>query len=155
MQPDDLKALLGKFASYITEPGEKTNETLLEICDRIVALHHDTQRRNVPFTFDNETLPDAPREDYTRRRELVSAHFPDYGFYRLPDKIEEFEAEALVGDAVDDIADLLADFEEILWCFDNTSTEDALWHFHNGYWTHWGLHMRNLQLYLFRKITGR
>lgn len=150
MLPADIKSLLQQFVSYVTMPGEKKDEVLLELCDRIVAAYHEAR-----YTFDDRPLPDCPRSEPIGRREAISALFPGYGFYCLTSpKMEEFASDAMIGDAIDDLSDLTRDFEEIIWCFDHTSADDALWHFHTGYWQHWGQHMRELQLYLFRKVTG-
>jgi hypothetical protein len=53
-----------------------------------------------------------------------------------------------VGDAIEDIADIVGDLKEVLWCFKHTSENDALWNFHNYFKIHWGRHLRDLQLYL-------
>lgn len=150
MQPLEIKAVLQRFVRYVTEPGEKEDAALLELCDRILVAYHD-----VNYTFDDHNYPDAPKEEYASRRDKISALFPNYGYYCLTSsQMEVFEPDAMVGDAIDDLADLSQDFEEILWCFEHTSVDDALWHFQNGYWLHWGRHMRELQLYLFGRVTG-
>ena len=52
------------------------------------------------------------------------------------------------------LADITRDFEQVLWRFEHTSVDDALWHLDLGYRTHWGYHMRSLQLFLFRRVAG-
>jgi hypothetical protein len=134
MFPADIKLLLERFVGYVTTPGEKRDEALLELCDRIVAAYHQ-----VNYTFDNRAHPESPRPDSSVRRATISALFPHYGYYCLTSSnLAEFPADAVVGDAIDDLSDLSRDFEAIIWCFDHTSVDDALWHFHNGYWVHLG-----------------
>jgi hypothetical protein len=153
MSPTELKSILQRFVDYVSDPGEKVDEVLLELCDRVVSAFHAANYDATRYAFNQDEPSPAPREDYTSRRAKISANFPDYGYYRPAAHNEDDEGEEVLGDAVDDLADLLADFEEMIWRFDHTREDDALWHFHNGYWTHWGLHMRELQLYLFRKVT--
>ena len=94
--------------------------------------------------------PDAPREEYERMRSLTVEQFPDFGYYNKPSSVigEVAEAEVFVGDAVDDVADMAVDLLEVAWRWQNTSVDDALWHFRLGYESHWGEHLRYLQLYI-------
>lgn len=108
------------------------------------------------FTFDERDFPDAPHVDFDQRRALVSAHFPTLGYYNLADPTtQEIGAAAIVvGDGIDDIADIYADLKEALWCWDNTSVDDSLWHLTNSFGYHWGLHLRSLQYYLHVLASG-
>jgi len=154
MLPTDIQSMLRRFINFAIEPGEKTDEVMLELCDRVLVAFHDDGYSDTRYSFNDEEHSEAPREDYTTRRMRVMANFPSYGFYHSSAAADdEVSGEDVLGDAVSDLADLVGDFQEILWRFDNTGVDDALWHFHNGYWTHWGLHMRELQLYLFRRLT--
>lgn len=55
------------------------------------------------------------------------------------------------GEGRDDISDIVLDLKEVLWYFENTSKDNALWYFENSYKSHWGRHLRELQLYLHDK----
>ena len=63
------------------------------------------------------------------------------------------EAALNVGDAVDDIADIAMDLDDVL-CRWTESPDDALWHFVHGFNAHWGEHLRALQLYLYVRREG-
>lgn len=99
---------------------------------------------------------EAPTKKYEEVREMVSPRFPDCGFYNVALDISTNigEGELAVGDAIDDICDIAGDLEEVLWCWENTSIDDALWHFKESYGYHWGKHLRDLQLYLYAKELG-
>jgi hypothetical protein len=64
------------------------------------------------------------------------------------------ESKVLVGDGIDDIADILLDLKAVLWRFNNTSVDDALWDLKQSFQYHWGLHLRELQLYLHVLANG-
>ncbi|MDP3070187.1 MAG: DUF5063 domain-containing protein [Opitutaceae bacterium] len=150
MQPAEVRDLLKQFVGYVTKPGEKSDEHMLELCDRLVFAY-----RNTSYTFDNRDFPDAPRTDYGEQRAKISALFPNYGPYCLPTTMNaECSTDQMIGDAIDDLSDISRDFEEVLWRFEHTSVDDALWDFHEGYWRHWGRHMREFQFYLFHKISS-
>jgi len=87
---------------------------------------------------------------YEERRKICSARFPLLGYYNLPEYITHQigETNCLVGDAIDDLADILGDLQEVLWCYEKTRPKDALWHFSFGYRSHWGYHAENLLWYL-------
>ncbi|MFN7134579.1 MAG: DUF5063 domain-containing protein, partial [Myxococcales bacterium] len=57
-------------------------------------------------------------------------------------------AQIMVGDAIDDIVDIANDLQQVVWRWETTSEADALWHFRFSFTSHWGAHLRALQLYL-------
>jgi hypothetical protein len=81
----------------------------------------------------------------------VSERFPSLGFYNVVVDVTEklSETELAVGDAVDDLADIVDQLKAVSWCFEHTSANDALWHLWDSYVFHWGEHLRYLQLYLY------
>ena len=105
------------------------------------------------FDFDESNYPDAPKKNYSELREIVSLKFPNLGYYNIaqPTSVKIGEGAVNVGDAIDDICDIAIDLSEVIWCWENTSVEDALWHFRQSYEYHWGHHLRELQLYLLKK----
>ncbi len=107
----------------------------------------------VNYEFDETEYPEAPERNYQLIREKVQKRFPDLGFYNIPQDVSEKleKSEIIVGDAIDDISDIVGDLSEVLWCFENTSKNDALWHYQNSFRSHWGKHLRELQLYLHDK----
>lgn len=102
------------------------------------------------FIFDEKEYDDAPNNDYKNIRSKIELRFPKIGYYNIAREISENleNTELVIGDAVDDLADIVGDLLDVLWYFKNTSEDDALWHLEQSYISHWGLHLRNLQLYL-------
>ena len=150
----EIRDAIAKFIALIEESAnaaEKSIQRLRRSLDHLALLQHD-----VRYMFDERDYPDAPRKEYNAMRQMVSARFPDLGYYNVPSSVTRQIAESgvEVGDAIDDITDIAIELYEVLWRFDHTSTDDALWHFSNGYSTHWEQHLRELQLYLQRSIAG-
>ncbi len=100
------------------------------------------------FKFDENEYPDPPEKDHAATRLVLEKKFPNIGFYYTVDSnIEESDSpEVTVGDAIDDLVDIVGELEEVRWYFENTSKENALWHFQNSYRSHWGRHLKELQL---------
>lgn len=93
---------------------------------------------------------DAQSLPYQKNRDMCESRFPDLGFYNLPEHITHQigSTKWLLGDAIDDLADIMGDLQEVLWYFENNFSYDALWHFSFGYRSHWGYHAENLLWYL-------
>jgi hypothetical protein len=52
-----------------------------------------------------------------------------------------------MGDAIDDLADIILDVREVVWLADQLTLDDAHWAFRLHFF-HWGQHARELLLYL-------
>jgi hypothetical protein len=91
-----------------------------------------------------------PQIDSTKLREIVSNRFPKYGYYNSPNDVTSkiTETEITVGDAIDDILDITMELKTVLFYWDNSSSENALFQYQNGFNNHWALHLRELQLYI-------
>lgn len=120
-------------------------EALDVVLDKLALAYHFAE-----YETEGIVYPDAVREEYERMRKLTVEQFPDFGYYNKPSSVtgEVAEAQMFVGDAVDDVADMAVDLLEVAWRWQNTSVDDALWHFRLGYESHWGEHLRYLQLYI-------
>lgn len=122
---------------------------LVEVLDRLMSL-----ARRPDYTFEAghpppPRLPDA----YRTYRELAATHFATLDLYNVPVRIAGSVGEAAVGvgDPYDDIADIATDLAPVRWAFSNSTTNDALWHFHFGFDSHWGDHANNLRWYLYAR----
>jgi hypothetical protein len=155
MNRDDIHHAVLEFIQLmeIGRSSKEENLQALEFALDNLALVHNF----VEYQYDDSEYPEAIRKDYKELRRLAEERFPDLGIYNSPDSITQKinKSEICVGVAIDDVADIAGDMYEIAWYWNNTSPENALWHFHFGYDTHWGFHLRNLQLYVFAKKLGQ
>ena len=153
MTRDEIKSTIHYFFETLeAEMQPDLREVRLqEALDRLaISLHH------TDCSFDGKSYPDPPAKEYPLLRGKISPNFPDCGYYNVAHEISEKLAESSisVGDAIDDICDIAGDLEEVLWRWENTSVDDALWHLKESYGWHWGKHLRDLQLYLYAKEHG-
>jgi hypothetical protein len=123
---------------------EENLQTLEMVLDKLALAYHYSEHQ-----FDEADYPDA-LEAQKKWHKLASQRFPDFGYYNMPISITQRigESEWGMGDAIDDLGDIAKDLQEVAWCWQNTSIEDALWHFRFGFESHWGEHLRFLQLYI-------
>lgn len=144
----NIKAAIENYLAVITSnEGEETDriQKLILSLDGLALASH-----TVDYTFDERDYPEPPEKDYKIARESIGKLFPSLGYYNvaldISDKIEQ--SSLSVGDAIDDIVDIAGDLKEVLWRYENTSEDDALFHFQLLFRSHWGMHLRSLQFYL-------
>ncbi len=138
---------VNEFISFIFKKDEinDIDELIVQLDKLAVSL------ARVEYQFDEKDYPDSPRMEHDEIRKQVEKRFPSLGYYNTVFEVLEVgeSVSPITGDAIDDISDITQDLMEVSWCFQNTSENDALWHLENSYSTHWGRHLRNLQLYLY------
>jgi len=155
MKRDDIYKTIEDFLNLVdkgTVSIEENEERLSLVLDQLAFGYH-----YITYNFDNKEYPEAPEQDSKTLRQLIVTRFPNYGYYNSPDEFTSniAETKVVVGDAIDDILDITIELKDVMWCWQNTSIDDALWHFKNGFDTHWGLHLRELQLYLLTNSRGQ
>jgi hypothetical protein len=124
-----------------------TDVALLELAlDKLALMYHSVGE----FSNDENEYPEMPVRDYSRWREKLGKRFPNLGYYNIPGTISVNvgEAELDTGDALDDLADIANELSEVVWRWQNNSENDALWYLRFSYESHWGSHLRSLQMYL-------
>ena len=154
MTPADLRALIDELLDLLRTHGDGGEPAdplrLPPLLDRL-ALAATT----LDPPFDSREHPDPPTASYDTWRGRVVRAFPGLGPYNAVQPVTEVvgAGQAVVGDAVDDLADIARDLEEVALRW-QASPDDALWHFDLLFRTHWGQHLRQLQLVLHREPSG-
>src|ERR1044072_1824427 len=148
MSRDDIYDVVLEYLDLVEKGKESAEDNLkaLEVVLDKLAL----ARHFIDYKFDETDYPDEPRKNYAHGRELVAKRFPEFGFYHIPNSVTDKvgEAEIMMGDAVDDVADIARDLSAVDWRWKKHSPDDALFHFEILYDGHWGDHLRDLQYYL-------
>jgi hypothetical protein len=109
--------------------------------------------RTLPSGEPSDDDRDAERIDYNVAYAEISRRFPELGIYPSTDPLDIEDDRVLVGDAVDDAADIALDLAEALWHWRHVGEEDAAWHIHFGFRTHWGQHLLDLRRHLHALIV--
>jgi hypothetical protein len=131
------------FLALIEEDRVPSSRELLRALDRLAMAYHEAPEGE---PADDDARP--PRREYQERYASLAKRFSDYGYYAVSDPTEPVNEEGMVGDAIDDLADISADLEQVIWRFENLGPDDAHWHFRFLFEIHWGMHLRELSLYL-------
>lgn len=135
------------FLAFLEEHESSSEERLAEALDRLAMAYHQAPE-GAPADDDR----DAPERDFKGRYASLAARYPELGIYAVADPSEAVNADAMCGDAIDDLTDIERDLSEVVWRFENIGADDAHWHFKLLYRSHWGRHLRELALYLHAKM---
>lgn len=138
----DPIAVARLFVGAVTEDRPPSSRELLKLLDALASAYHQT-----PDGDPSDTDPPEGIE-YQERCALLRKRFPSYGYYASGDPTEPINEEPLVGDAIDDLADIWSDLEKVIWRFDNNGPDDAHWYYRFLFEIHWGMHVRQLSVYL-------
>ena len=151
MCPSDLHREIQLFLSAVFEGEESSTDTLIAALDKLAMSLHE-----LVIEFDESEYEEPPDLNYADIRTVVEKKFPELGLYNTAEhvSIDIGDSKLIVGEAVDDLADIIGDMLEVSWRFENTSEMDAMWHFENSFTLHWGRHLRDLQHYLFNLTQG-
>jgi len=148
IEPRGLREIVNEFLDLLRvgRGDQEQNETDLgRLLDELALARHA-----VSPVWDDIDHPDPPSWPYRERMALARERFPGYGNYNvaLDVTVNIGEGDRGVGDAIDDIADIAGDLHKVAWAWGNTSEADALWWFEFLFDSHFGQHLRELQLYL-------
>jgi len=134
------------YLALLRSPPEAAHErvgALAEALDRLAFARHSTpaiQRDDVP------DLPDVT--PYTEMRAIAAATFPDFGVYAVVTPDENPLQQAMMGDAIDDLADIALDMERVEQLWEKKLLDEANWHYRFWYGAHWGRHLHDLRSYV-------
>lgn len=110
--------------------------------DRLLVSYHDTPDAKAPYgEFD------PPDNDWKTLYEQAGQRFPGLGLYPTADPTEPESGALMMGDAIDDIADITADLQTVVWYADHHGAAYADAYFRDFHF-HWGQHARELLVLL-------
>jgi hypothetical protein len=137
-----IREIVALVESENHEP-EENEKRVLFLLDKIAFLIHEAKPEE---EYEGDEIPET---DYMTLRKEVEGRFPNWGYYNSAKDVTQNIAETsiTVGDAIDDLTDIVSDLKAVLWCLDNENENNALWQLQDSYSGHWREHMFNLRLY--------
>lgn len=112
---------------------------------KIYNLYFDIQ-----FDFDENDYPDFDKANLPNIRQNIESNFKDFGFYKITLNINDISnlQDSAIGDAIDDLNDIIIDLLEIKWRIENNSLADGLWFFELTFYSHTQQHILDLLNYM-------
>jgi hypothetical protein len=123
-------------------------ESLEKNLVKIYSMYFD-----VDYKFDEKDYEEFDSQKFPNIRQNVESNFENFGFYKTILDINNFEnhQEDAIGDAVDDLTDIIQDLLEVKWRIENNSLEDGLWFFNFIFRSHTQQHILDLLNYIKQK----
>jgi hypothetical protein len=105
---------------------------------------------DINYEYDNADYKEYNEYKYADIRKNVEHNFPDFGFYTNALDILDLENKDNfgLGDATDDLTDIILDLLQIKWRIENNSPNDGLWYFQLIFHGHTQQHIIDLLNYL-------
>ena len=144
MSPAPTLVAVRTFLNLVVNEEPPSVGELSKALDRLAMAYHDA-----PGGEAAETEDEPPKADYTQIYQALGQRFPDLGLYGSTDPLA-LDGDLTIGDAIDDLADIVVDLREVVWRFDVLGAQDAYWYLNLMHF-HWGAHLRELARYLHAK----
>lgn len=121
----------------IEDKETELEENLIKIYSKYFVIKYEFDDNEYP-EFDKVKLPDVIKN--------VKENFPQFGFYHKVLDCHEISdnVKNVIGDATDDLSDIIFDLLEIKWRAEHNSKQDALWFFELIFRTHTQQHIISL-----------
>jgi hypothetical protein len=121
-------------------------DRLSQAIDRFMAAHWILFAEGVGSIQDTDREP--PQKNYDADYARLGKRFPQLGYYLDGFSIEIETSPGTVGDAIDDLADIVGELREVRWFRENVGTDDALAALRFRYESHLWMHILPLRRYL-------
>ncbi len=108
---------------------------------------------DIQYEYDDKEYPDFEKAQFPDITKNVKSNFKEFGFYTSILDINELDNKTGIGigDAIDDLSDIILDLLEIKWRIENNSLNDGLWHFEIIFPFHTQQHILDLLNYMKQK----
>lgn len=140
----ELIPTINEITKYGLEPNlpETHKEKLLERnLVKIFDLYFE-----ISYDIDDTEFKDFDKSICSEVRPNVTSNFQSFGLYKIVMDLNDLTnlMDVGIGDAVDDLSDIIIDLLEIKWRIENNSLEDGLWFLKMIFHSHTKQHIFNL-----------
>ena len=144
----NLKNLINQITEFGVNPNVAADNKTDEIQKLLVQLY--SEFLNIKADFDEKDYEEEPDFKYQVIRQNVKSNFPDLSWYSkiLDSNKLDSNTNTGIGDALDDLTDIIKDLLAIKWRMETTSEKDAIWHFELSMRTHSEQHLVDFLKYL-------
>ncbi|SHF72974.1 hypothetical protein SAMN05444377_11725 [Flavobacterium fontis] len=139
----ELIPTIDEIAKYGLQPNLIEVDKEISLAKNLVKIYN--LYFNLDYEFDETDYPDFENEKYPNIRQNVESNFKDFGVYKMVLEINDLVNDEIgIGDAVDDLSDIIKDLLEVKWRIENNSINDGLWFFNFIFNAHTEEHIINL-----------
>ena len=147
----ELIPTINEIVKYGLEPNLATTDKEKKLEKNLVKIYQ--LYFDIKYKYDETDFTEFDKTEYSNIRKNVTSNFKDFGFYKTILDIEDIDntKDNALGDALDDITDIIIDLLEIKWRIENNSLADGLWFFELIFYTHTQQHILDLLNYMKQK----
>lgn len=140
----ELIKIIDEIVQYGLNPKLEVKDKEVDLEKNLIMLY--AKFFEIDYDFDEMDYPEFEKAKLPNIIENVKSNFPDFGFYHEVINIHTVneDAENVIGDAIDDLADIIFDLLEVKWRKENNSENDALWFFELIFRSHTQQHIISL-----------
>lgn len=104
----------------------------------------------IQYEYDNTDFEEYDDIKYVNIRKNIESNFPDFGYYTIALDLMYINNKdnMAIGDAIDDLSDIILDLLQIKWRMENNSQNNGLWYFKLIFSGHTQQHIIDLLNYL-------
>jgi len=140
-----LLNIIDPIIQWGTTPKLTIENKELVLKKTLISLYQEYLSLEGNVTDDEEEYPEAPAFNFEKISNTIRSNFPELGFYQtVLDPFHLEKPDNGLGDANDDLSDIIKDLMEVQWRFQNTSEMDAIWYFEFIMRNHSERHIVNL-----------
>ncbi|WP_299441036.1 DUF5063 domain-containing protein [uncultured Aquimarina sp.] len=125
-----LLSIIEPIIQWGITPKLKIENKELILKKSLLSLYQEYLALEGNVATDEKEYPEAPEFNFEKISNTIRSNFPELGFYQMV--LDPFDLEKPnngLGDANDDLSDIIKDLMEVQWRFQNTSETDAIWYF--------------------------
>lgn len=147
----ELIPTINEIVKYGLEPNLIINKKIRLLEKNLLKMY--SLYFEINYVFDENTYEDFDTSQLVHIRQNVESNFKDFGFYKNILEIHNIENlnDHVIGDAIDDLTDIIKDLLEIKWRIENNSVDDGLWFFDFIFTSHTQQHILDLLNYIKQK----
>ncbi len=150
---EKVKTIIKEFVDFIEEGCSTIEENELKLKQFCDELFDSIPNLNLSTIKVYNSSNIALSQKMEKIKHLVRERFPRFGHYSLTGYDNQgngsrMKKELVTGNVIDDITTITNVFYEILWRFENTDNNDALFYLEDNFKNCWGGNFKNLQMYL-------
>jgi len=140
---EEIKRHISDFLNFIEKPSDKGKYELLE--KHLSTIY--SKVLNLQNSFERST-GELKSIDYIELRKRIQINFQELGFYHIILNADEItaEPELAIGDAIDDLTDIVKDLKKEVMSLSDKET--FLWQLHFKFIAHFKEHLVSLMYYL-------
>ena len=145
---NELITIIDEITKFGLQPMVAIKNREKDLEKNLVDLYHWYFK--VKYIFDENEYKDFDKTLLLNIKENVGQNFTNFGFYKTILDIKETSNlnDVALGDANDDLMDIITDLLEVKWRIQNNSKDDGMWFFKLIFETHTKQHLLDLLNYL-------